>query len=77
MKLESLSYLLENADRGSVLSKQQILSGYLKMTKIGRLAFQDFKDGKPRRFVLIMRKGKEESEEDEGGGIEGAGEEKG
>ena len=54
----------ENAERRSVLSKQQILSGFLK-TKIGRLAFEDFEDGKPGRFVSVTGKGKEQMEEEE------------
>ena len=49
---------------GSVLSKQQILSGFLE-TKIGRLVFEDFKDGKPGRFVSVSGKGKEQKEEEE------------
>ena len=47
-----------------MLSKQQILSGYLK-TKVGRLAFEDFKDGKLGRFVSGTGKGKEQMEEEE------------
>ena len=49
---------------GSVLSKQQILSGFLE-TKIGRLVFEDFKDGKPGRSVSVTGKGKEQMEEEE------------
>ena len=64
MKLENIRVAVENAERGLVLSKQQILSGFLK-TKTGRLAFQDFKDGKPGQFVSLTRKGKEQMEEEE------------
>ena len=46
MKLENIRLAVENAERGSVLSKLQTLSEFMK-TKIGRLAFQDFMDGKP------------------------------
>ena len=46
MRLENIRVAKENAERGSVPSKQQILSGFLK-TKIGWLAFEDFQDGKP------------------------------
>ena len=63
MKLENIRLAVENAERGSVLSKQQILSGFLK-TKIGRLAFEDFQDGKPGRFVSVTGKGKEQMEGD-------------
>ena len=38
------------------------MSGFLK-TKIGRLAFEDFKDGKPGQFVSVTGKGKEQTEE--------------
>ena len=55
---------IENAERGSVLSKKQILSGFLK-TKIGRLAFQDYRDRTPGRYVSVSRKGKEQLEEKE------------
>ena len=64
MRLKNIRVAIENAERGSVLSKQQILSGFLK-TKIGRLAFEDFKDGKPGRSVSVTGKGKEQMEEEE------------
>ena len=64
MRLENIRVAKENAERGSVLSKQQILSGFLK-TKVGRLAFEDFKDGKLGRFVSVTGKGKEQMEEEE------------
>ena len=64
MRLENIRVAKENAERGSVLSKQQILSGFLK-TKVGRLAFEDFKDGKLGRFVSVTGKGKEQMEEKE------------
>ena len=47
--------------RESVLSKQQVLSGFPK-TKIGRLAFEDFMDGTPGRYVSVTGKGKEQLE---------------
>ena len=64
MRLENIRVALENPKRGSVLSKQQILSGFLK-TKVGRLAFEDFKDGKLGRFVSVTGEGKEQMEEEE------------
>ena len=64
MRLENIRVAKENAERGSVLSKQQILSGFLK-TKVGRLAFEDFKDGKLGRFVSVTGEGKEQMEEEE------------
>ena len=59
MQLENARVAVENAERGSALSKQQILSGFMQ-TKIGRLAFRDFKDGKPGQYVSITGKWKEE-----------------
>ena len=64
MRLENIRVAIEIAERGSVLTKQQILSGFLK-TKIGRLAFQDYKDETPGRYVSVTGKGKEQLEEEE------------
>ena len=61
-KLENIRVAIENAEKGSVLLKQQILSGFLKR-RIERLGFEDFKDGKPRQFVSVTGKGKEQMEE--------------
>ena len=64
MRIDNIKVAIENAESGSVLSKKQILSGFLK-TKIGRLAFQDYKDGTPGRYVSVTGKGKEQLEEEE------------
>ena len=67
MQLETVRVAMENAQRGSVLLKQQILSEFLKI-KIGRLEFQDLKDGIQLDNLIrsVEGSGGEEGEGEEG-----------